>query len=212
MSTRILRFGRALIAFVFATCLASGAAHAADKTPPVITHVRVDRAPLGAPLRIKAKIDDESEVFAPSISVRPKGAKQFESVDMRKVGDAYEGMIPAEQMIGDLEYFIEAFDEHGNGPAREGSPQSPIYVRAYDPSVAPPPPPPDPVVTTPPTMGEEDDDEAGGGGVHTKWWFWTIIGAAVAGGGATVFLLSRPPPTVDAVDIRVRGPDPAGLL
>jgi hypothetical protein len=204
--------------------LAPGAADAADEAPPVITHVRVTQAPQGEALTIRARIEDASEVFAPSVYVRPKGARDYDNIAMRKVLDAYEAMVPAEQVDGDLQYFIEAFDEHGNGPAREGDPDKPIQVAVYDPAqgppggvvvATPPPPPPKVVPPPPPVIGVEapppaSEDE---GGIASKWWFWTILGAVVVAGAATgVVLGTQKKDPVDFVDIVVVGPDPtAGL-
>ena len=212
-----------------ATCLAvfgalvAAPAEAADQAPPVITHVRVTQAPEGQALTIRARIEDASEIFAPSVYVRPKGARDYDNIAMRKVLDAYEALVPSEQVDTDLEYFIEAFDEHGNGPAREGDPDAPIVVEVYDPAkgppggvvVATPPPPPPKVVPPPPPLigGAPPDEPEEEGGIASAWWFWTIIGVAVAGGAtAGVILATRGGSPVDFVDIEVVGPDPtAGL-
>lgn len=203
--------------------LTAAPAWAADEAPPVITHVRVTQAPKGQALTIRARIEDASEIFAPSVYVRPKGARDYDNIGMRKVLDAYEALVPAEQVDGDLQYFIEAFDEHGNGPAREGSPEAPIEIEVYDPkkgppggvvAVPPPPPPPDIVPPPPPVIGvvtpppEEEDD----GGIASKWWFWTIIGVVVVAGATTGAVLATRRSPVEFVDIEVVGPDPtAGL-
>lgn len=184
----------------------------ADTDPPRITHVRVSKAPLGKAITIRAKIEDESQVFAPSVLVRPKGKKEFDTLDMKRTKNGYEAVIPAEQVTGDLEYLIEAFDEHGNGPAREGSPEAPLLIAAFDPATAPLPtiapadPKPD-VVPKDEKQATKDD----GGGVHTKWWFWTLIGVAAAG-GATAIYLATSPKSASEVELVVNGPDPAAGL
>lgn len=194
-------------------------AMAADTSPPVITHVPVAHAPEGQAISIRARIEDQGEIFAPSVYVRPVGAKEFDNIAMRKVLDAYEAIIRAEQVDGDLEYFIEAFDEVGNGPAREGSPELPKRIKIYDPAegppdavavappppaiVAPPPPPPPQLINEVPEDPEEDDDSVVG-----KWWFWTIIGVAAAGAATGIVLATRPADPVDFVNIQVAGPDP----
>lgn len=218
---------RSLLAGLAGLVLAAPAS-AADTEPPVITHVPVAHAPEGDALAVRARIEDASEIFAPSVYVRPVGAKDYDNIAMRKVLDAYEAIIPAEQVDGDLEYFIEAFDELGNGPAREGSPDKPLRVEVYDPAKGPPSvvvaPPPPPVVAPPPPPAppppgvvvnnrnsvevDVDDD----GGVVTKWWFWTIIGVAVAGGATAAVLATRSSSPVDFVDITVVGPDPSAGL
>lgn len=208
----IRRFSAFLALSLFTTPLFA----ATDSDPPRITHVRVTKAPLGKAITIRAKIEDESQVFAPSVLVRPKGKKEFDTIDMKKTKGGYEAVIPAEQVTGDLEYVIEAFDEHGNGPAREGSPEEPLIIKAFDPGSAPlptiePTPPPEPeVVPKDETSAEKEKDE-NGGGVVTKWWFWTIIGVAAAGGATAIFFATSPG-KVSEVELLVNGPDPAAGL
>ncbi len=190
--------------------LVAHAAHAADTSPPRITHVPIERAASGQALLVRCEIADDSAIFAPSLLVRGKGTKEFDTLDLKKAsGDIYEATIPAEQVTGDLEYVIEAFDEIGNGPARVGSPESPLVIKVVDPSQMPPPPP---VVVGeqpgPDVVGAAGPETASSsGGVHTKWWFWTIIAGAAAGGAVAVFLATRSS-TPDFVDLDIRGPDP----
>lgn len=180
-----------------------GAQPPPDTEPPLITHVRITGAVRGAALTVRAKIDDDSEVFAPSVYVRPKGATEFDSIALRPVGDSFEAIIAAEQVLGDLEYFIEAFDEHGNGPSREGTPSEPVLVRVHGSEDAPPPP-----VTSATTEPAAERDL----GIAGAWWFWTIVGVAVAGGAVGVYFALRPPGEVEVVDVTVAGPDPTGRL
>ncbi|MCA9553593.1 MAG: hypothetical protein KC933_26375 [Myxococcales bacterium] len=209
---------RAASCIAVLAALTAAPAWAADEAPPVITHVRVTQAPKGQALTIRARIEDASEIFAPSVYVRPKGARDYDNIGMRKVLDAYEALVPAEQVDGDLQYFIEAFDEHGNGPAREGSPEEPIEIEVYDPkkgppggvvAVPPPPPPPDVVPPPPPVIVVTPQLEVG---VTRTWWFWTIIGGVVVAGAATAAVLATRKSPVDFVDIEVVGPDPTGGL
>lgn len=208
---------------------------ALDTKPPVVTHVRVSKAPKSKALVIRARFEDESEIFAPSVYLRAKGGAEFEALPMKRVENGYETTISAEKMGADLEYFIEAFDEQGNGPAREGSPESPLSISVFD-ADAPAPVKeivvdPDPVPADPPKLEprdeverqpelvqqtpdpkdrpDPDDDDS----VVSTWWFWTIIGVAVTGAAAgTVVLLQGGGGPVESVDVRVIGPDPAGGL
>ena len=185
-------------------------AKAKDTAAPVITHVRVTESPTGRPILIRARIDDASEIFASSVYVRAQGSGEYVTISMQRVQDAFEATIPSEQVSGPLEYFIEAFDEEGNGPAHEGSPDAPLLIKMGGavleppPIVVPPPPPSGGQVVAPPPPSAEDDD----GGIATKWWFWTIVGVAVTGGIVGVVLATRPGDPQDFVDIEVRGPDP----
>jgi hypothetical protein len=187
-------------------------AKAKDSTPPVITHVRIAEAPQGQAIVVRARIDDASEIFAPAVYVRSQGASEFVTIAMVRVRDGFEAVIPPEQVSGPLEYFIEAFDEEGNGPAREGTPEAPFAItmggKAPPPPpigsvVAPPPPPPEGGQITKPVEPKDED-----GGLVTRWWFWTIIGVAVTGGIVATVLATRPGDPLDFVDIEVRGPDP----
>ncbi len=195
----------ALLAFLIT---ARPALAAGDTQPPKITHTPVTRAPQRQSITIRAKIEDKSAIFAPSLLVRAKGAKEFETIELKKVGEFYEATVPADQVSGELEYVIEAFDEIGNGPSRAGSPEQPLRITTFDPateaplpSIVPTPPPPD-VVGTPPPEQESD------GNVAKKWWFWVLIGAAAAG-GATAVILATSGSTPQEIDVDVRGPNPA---
>jgi hypothetical protein len=176
----------ALLTAVIAGLSAAPAAHA-DTDAPEIEHARVERAALGQPITIRARITDKSAIFAPSLLVRQRGKKEFDTLELKKVGDVFQAVIPAEQVTGDLEYVIEAFDEHGNGPGRAGSPEPDLGIAA-----------------TP-----DDDRAAAGGGVLGKWWFWTLIGVAAVGAGVGVFLATRSG-NVSAVDLEIIGPSPTG--
>jgi hypothetical protein len=195
-----------------------------DDKPPIIKHAHVTKAPIGEAITIHAKMEDESEIFAPSVYARAEGKTEYESFGMKHIGDGWEATIPPALTKTNVEYFIEAFDDQGNGPAREGTPEKPIKIVVFDPAKAPkdeskkPTPvldvvekPNEPVVsntqvtTTP--RGEPDD-----GGIATKWWFWTIIGVAVTGGVAAAIVLSQGSHKVDTVDVMFKGPDPARNL
>ncbi len=184
--------------------LAVMGAGAPDKKPPAITHVRVESAPHGAPIAIRAKIEDASAVFAPTLMFRIRGTTEFDAIELKKKGAEYEAAIPAEQVTADLEYFIEAFDEQGNGPARVGSPEKPNVVRVYRPGADTPEPElvPKPLPLVP--------DEGDRGGVLGAWWFWTAIGVTV--GGGAVLALALTSGGVDAVDIVVRAPNPVEAM
>lgn len=210
----------ALLTTVIAGLFAAPAAHA-DSDAPEIEHARVERAALGQPITIRARITDKSAIFAPSLLVRQRGKKEFDTIELKKVGDVFQAVIPADQVTGDLEYVIEAFDEHGNGPGRAGSPEKPLVVRTFDASsvVASPPPVTVPIPTPSaapspePDLGvqtaPDDDRAAAGGSVLGKWWFWTLIGVAAVGAGVGVFLATRSG-NVSAVDLEIIGPSPTG--
>src|SRR2546430_8695933 len=98
-------------------------------------------------------------------------------------GDDYTATIPAAMTTSDLEYYVEAFDQYGNGPARSGAPNVPYALRVMDPAPA--------AVAVPALVSSGsrkrtlDDDEGS----------QTIIGLGIDGGapgGGGLTLLVRP--------------------
>ena len=181
-----------------------------DVEPPTIEHQPVAHVPAGQAVEVAARIQDPSGVFAPSVHVRPRGKVEYDAIDMRPRDGRYVAIIPAEQVAGDIEYFIEAFDTLGNGPARAGGPDRPFAASVYDPTKVPPPAAPQPgdAATMLRASPEDEPDDDGGVG----WWIWAVVGAAVAGGAVAVYFAVRPPSEVDFVDVLVSGSDPTGGL
>jgi hypothetical protein len=201
------------------------AAPASDVTPPSITHVRVSEAPRGQALVIEAGISDESAIFAPAVYVRRAGEDEYVSIAMTPVEPGrFAATVPAARVTGILEYFIEAFDELGNGPSRAGTPDAPLRVSTYDPETRPLPEPEappggwagagDPEAPEAGVVGErpeppEDDD----GGIASTVWFWTLVGTAVAAGGALgAYYLVEANQPCDPCTVTVVAPDPAAGL
>ncbi|MBK8011184.1 MAG: hypothetical protein IPK13_07525 [Deltaproteobacteria bacterium] len=132
-----------------------------DGQPPVITDSPVGNATLGTSVTIRATIEDQDGVFAPSVYVRSAGSTQYLNIPMHRVGPlpssastssrssastsasasasgqaaesgVFEATIPGEVVVGDLEYFVEAFDVEGNGPSQRGTPQAPLLIEVSD--------------------------------------------------------------------------------
>ena len=84
------------------------------------------------------------KVFEPAVFVRAIGAKDFLRYAMQPGGavDTFVARLPGELTQRDLEYFIEAFDDDGKGPFRQGSPEAPLRLSA----LPPPPPAPQPAL------------------------------------------------------------------
>jgi hypothetical protein len=115
-------------------------ARAADTSPPTIVHTAVTQASSAAPLDISAEIIDESDIFEPKLHYRAVGASTYLTMSMaRAKGATFVATIPESAVVTDLEYFIEAYDSQGNGPARFGSETEPQQVKV---SLVPQPPPP----------------------------------------------------------------------
>jgi hypothetical protein len=216
--------GRAVLALMLAT--QAGLAHAgrpvADTEPPVIVHTPIAHAVEGETLEVRARITDPGGVFAPAVYFRARGESEYASVPMELQGEEHRALIPGARVKGPLEYFIEAFDELGNGPARKGRPEVPLPVTVAARRIALPEtpdielprvrerPPPDPgavVMARPLTRDTPPVEERGG--VLGAWWFWAlVVGVGAAAGAAVAVSLSTP----DAVTVEVGGPDPgAGL-
>ncbi len=119
-----MRAACALAAILF---LAS-AARAEDTESPVITYSppSAGNAPRGTFL-VSAKITDASKVY-PQLFFRYRPGPYEKVIDMKpaKGKDVYEAMIP---YGGDrLEFYLEAYDDVGNGPGRAGSPEWPFRI------------------------------------------------------------------------------------
>lgn len=113
-------------------------ADAPDPTP-VVVHDPLSRFAKGEVVTIKARIRSPvgKQIFSPTAFVKGSGLKPTR-VPLQPVAgevDTYAAQVPASLAQGDFEYFVEAFDEDGNGPGRIGSPAALIKVRAV--SLAP---------------------------------------------------------------------------
>ncbi len=150
--------------------------------PPAITHAAVTEALRGKPVEINARLAGETGVQGAAVMFRRSGEKDYRKLPMGNIGgDDYTATIPASMTTTDVEYFVEAYDQYGNGPARSGSPNVPYAMHVSDPAL--------PAVAAAPqqpvhkrVLDDEDSDR-------------TIIGLGIDGGlpgGGGVTLLVRP--------------------
>jgi hypothetical protein len=149
--------------------------------PPAITHAALTQALKGKPLELNARLVGETGVQGATVMFRRAGEREYRSLPMGNIGaDDYTATIPASMTSTDLEYYVEAYDQYGNGPARSGSPNVPYALRLSDagPPVAAAAPPP-----AHRRVLEEDDYDNTIFGIG-------IDGGAPGGGGLT--LLVRP--------------------
>lgn len=200
--------GRRWVAFcaaLFVALVVTPARAQEDTEPPAIVHDEVRSARVGEPVVIRATITDPSGVFDPTLLYRVAGDGEFLRLPMTKATgeedawdeDRFEATIPGEVVGGDLEYFIEAFDEMGNGPARYADADLPVKVRVLQ--VAGPVPP----QATAPTEGDGS----------TLWLVAGIAGGALALAAASVavvgvVLLLSPPDVPAQVDVVISAPTP----
>src|SRR2546422_7872429 len=151
--------------------------------PPAITHAALTQALKGKPVEINARLVGDTGVQGAVVMFRHAGDKEYKALPMGNIGgDDYTATIPAAMTTSDLEYYVEAFDQYGNGPARSGAPNVPYALRIMDPApVAVPASAPVALGGQKRTLDEEPER--------------TIIGLGIDGGapgGGGVTLLVRP--------------------
>lgn len=106
---------------------AASTARAADSTEPLLTHTPLTEA-IAPPLRVTARIADESKIF-PQLFYRYDGKPYEMPLDMTRLKgakDEYEATLPFQE--GALDYYLECYDEFGNGPGRAGSLDKPFHL------------------------------------------------------------------------------------
>jgi hypothetical protein len=152
--------------------------------PPAITHAALTQALKGKSVEINARLVGDTGVQGAVVMFRHAGEKDYKALPMGNIGgDDYTATIPAAMTSSDLEYYVEAFDQYGNGPARSGAPNVPYALRVMDAAPAPvSAPTPAAVASRKRTLDDDEGDR-------------TIIGIGIdggapGGGGAT--LLVRP--------------------
>ncbi len=110
--------------------------------PPAISHSTVSKAVKGQPIEIAAKLVGDTGVSNAKVFFRHVGEKEFRELPMGNIGgNDYTASMPPIVVTGDLEYYLEAFDRHGNGPGRSGGPQVPYTITVTDKAPEPAPAP-----------------------------------------------------------------------
>lgn len=154
-----------------------------DTTPPVIVHEPVVEAVVGQPTTFTATITDASGVFAPMLSYREEGAASHSSEDLVEADGAYSVTLT---LRPPFEYWIEAYDELGNGPGRSGDPRTPHKVRD-----ATPPPEPVPLAALNLELPPPEDDPFMRRQSPFRWWMGGAAGVVVAAAvGGVVYALA----------------------
>jgi hypothetical protein len=147
------------------------AARADDSAPPVISHAPVTRGDRGKQTAVFAKITDESKIF-PQVFFRFGPASPYEKpIDMKQVKgqkNQWGANLPAPP--GNvLEYYIEAYDEFGNGPARAGDPDRPFRIELGPAQNA----------QEQPTLPLPALPRTGAGGGGGRLWTWLVGGTGL---------------------------------
>ena len=109
-------------------CVVPVAAHAADTAMPRIIHEACSQFEKGQAVTILARFEDESQLFDPKVIYRTRSRSPWKHAAFTQDGEIFRVVLPAREIRGRLQYFIEVFDEYGNGPARVGSPDNPIKL------------------------------------------------------------------------------------
>ena len=175
-----------------------------DTDPPILTHDPIKKTLRGLPVRLTARVVDErSGVATPQACWRNLYKKDFECQPMGKIGEDQYGIeVPAKAVNDGFAYYLEAYDNNDNGPARSGAPELPNSVAVED---APPPRPPVSVVAVATeqalsgrapdaALPGSDANFAEGRGLPQKpqesshVLRWVMLGSAVAATGTSVGL------------------------
>src|SRR3954468_18664603 len=107
----------------------SAAVRAEDSAAPIVSHQGIRYTERGAKfVQVIAGIIDESKIF-PQVFYRYGPGEFQKPLDMKPV-KGQKGQWGANVPVkGDLcEYYIEVYDELGNGPGRAGDPERPFRV------------------------------------------------------------------------------------
>jgi len=203
---------------------------AMDTLMPRIVHEACTEFEKGKLFDVLARFEDESQLFDPKVIYRTRSDSHWKHAAFTKDADTenFRATIKSRELRGPLEYFIEVFDEYGNGPARMGSPDAPIrVVPARAPDECQQIPVAAAVVTTtegsknpkngidnkgPPPPKDTCDLEDRP--LYCEAWLWATVGTVAAAGAATgiYFLVANggddPPPPIDSVTLIVTGANP----
>ena len=113
---------------------------AVDTEAPRIVHEPCEEFQGGTPFEIWARFYDDSPIFDPKVHYRfvlkPKRRNKVPwlSVSFTKDGpsQSFVAKLESGKQKARLEYFIEVFDENGNGPALFGTADAPIIVKSVN--------------------------------------------------------------------------------
>jgi hypothetical protein len=101
---------------------------AADNDPPIITHSAKKELPRGR-VKLDFRIVDQSALFGVLFHWRQTGDTSYRQIDFPTSQEKYVAEFEVQK---DFEFWIEAYDEHGNGPALNGSADKPNRIKVVD--------------------------------------------------------------------------------
>ncbi|HEY4882767.1 MAG TPA: PEGA domain-containing protein [Myxococcales bacterium] len=107
-----------------------------DSTPPRLAHEALRSGTRGRPLRLVATVtDDRSGVGSVQACWRNAYGRDFECHSMGNTGgDEYGIDVPARTVTDGFAYYLEAWDNTENGPARSGAPELPHAIILDEPA------------------------------------------------------------------------------
>jgi len=143
---------------------------ALDHDAPKLEHQALKNAKFGSGIPIKVHATDLSGIAELRCRYRISGNRGFSSIKLEETQKGnFIATIPTIAVVRPgIEYYIEAWDTVGNGPAVKGSSRAPIKVS----------------VTGGPLPGATAKTDS----IARKWWFWVaiagtaVVAASVAGG------------------------------
>ena len=206
------------------------AALAEDITAPRIVHEACEAYEIDKPVELRAKFYDESPIFDPKVIWRMASGGDWKYAEFKKdrATEVFVAKFKADYRAP-IEYFIEVFDENGNGPARLGTPEAPVKLIASKRSVRCIQIPAASLGIIKTQAGSAVVDPLGGvpGEVDAGWcsgddapfycspWFLsTSIALVAAGAGVGGYYLFRDPGAVQPpakVAVSITGPSPIKL-
>ena len=113
---------------------------AIDTEAPRIVHEPCEEYQTGTPFEIWARFYDDSPIFDPKVhyrvvlNLKRRNKVQWLSIPFIKDGpsQSFVAKLKLGKRKGRLEYFIEVFDENGNGPGLFGTANAPIVVKSVN--------------------------------------------------------------------------------
>jgi hypothetical protein len=196
-----------MTATLFALLLVAAPSAEADTAPPAITFVPCEAFQKGRTFSVFARFDDASPLFEPKLVYRISGDASWRNVPFKAQPDGavWKASVGAKELTGALEYFVEAFDENGNGPARVGSPEEPLFARltrkapectqpdqlpaiasTVEAGMAPDGSPSSLFASGPQEQAETSRCKRDDPPVYCKYWFWIAAGGAVVATAAVI--------------------------
>jgi hypothetical protein len=186
-------------------------AAAEDSSPPTLVHSDVQIAVRERPLVIEATITDENGVFDPVVLWRVGADGPFARTPLEDAGGGlFRATLPPDVLVADVDYFIEAYDSLGNGPARHGTEDLPVHVRLVAAADLPKPTEQSQATSEAEPAAEESNTMLyvglGVGGAALV----VVVAAAAVTAGVLVFLFMQPntPPGDGEVTLTVDAPVP----